>query len=550
MSLKLAIETTYDGQGFAALDKAQQQAATGTRKLNDATIIANSKAHDSLKKTAQVGTATFASVRAAAQTAGAAMGPVAGSIASVFTSLTAGGLVAAGVSLALGGLGYVISQYGKRAKEAAEFQIQLNDAIKQGSLESIESMLIKARELESVLSSKIEQTKEEIDTMAESGVHGRNLSAVYANLARDLESAKNRTKDLENAQRSLLSMSPQFGPGDEEGARQWRMANYKKELDNKEAASKAAEATREANYKRHIDYIHQNAMRLTNLDIQETKKREAAFNAHLDVIHYRAMRSTNAQLTESARVTQAQNEEYQKNISNFYEASEAIWAGWDTALSGMMSGTMRAREISRAVWTSVSQSFIQQISRMMWAKLASLNAISAAEKTHAATSSALEQRQTTLSIGRATMQALSWLKAAAAKLAAWFASLGPFGLIALGGSIAAMVAIIRATRMQSGGVVPGRGFGDRTPAMLEPGEFVVNRRAAQNNRSTLEAMNSGRPISNSSTANVTANISVNGNMNAGEMLSFREQLRMHLKSVFEELAYNGSFRPGLVGRAV
>ena len=47
-------------------------------------------------------------------------------------------------------------------------------------------------------------------------------------------------------------------------------------------------------------------------------------------------------------------------------------------------------------------------------------------------------------------------------------------------------------RMAQGGTVPGSGNGDTVAAMLTPGEFVVNKKAAKENSATLQAMNSGR----------------------------------------------------------
>ena len=46
-------------------------------------------------------------------------------------------------------------------------------------------------------------------------------------------------------------------------------------------------------------------------------------------------------------------------------------------------------------------------------------------------------------------------------------------------------------KMASGGVVPGSGNSDKVPAMLTPGEFVVNKKAASQNQSLLEMMNGG-----------------------------------------------------------
>ncbi len=58
----------------------------------------------------------------------------------------------------------------------------------------------------------------------------------------------------------------------------------------------------------------------------------------------------------------------------------------------------------------------------------------------------------------------------------------------------------------TGGWVGGSGHGDSIPAMVTPGEFVVNRQAAATNASALTAMNSGR----GAMANVNVSISLPG----------------------------------------
>jgi TP901 family phage tail tape measure protein len=47
----------------------------------------------------------------------------------------------------------------------------------------------------------------------------------------------------------------------------------------------------------------------------------------------------------------------------------------------------------------------------------------------------------------------------------------------------------------SGGTIPGVGNRDTVPAVLTPGEFVVNKKATQENFSLLHAINSGKPVS-------------------------------------------------------
>ncbi len=47
-------------------------------------------------------------------------------------------------------------------------------------------------------------------------------------------------------------------------------------------------------------------------------------------------------------------------------------------------------------------------------------------------------------------------------------------------------------KLATGGQVPGQGHGDTVPAMLTPGEFVINKTIAQPTRAFLEALNSGQ----------------------------------------------------------
>lgn len=57
-----------------------------------------------------------------------------------------------------------------------------------------------------------------------------------------------------------------------------------------------------------------------------------------------------------------------------------------------------------------------------------------------------------------------------------------------------------------GGWISGQGTKDSVPLVGAPGEFIVNRRAAAENRDQLEAMNSGRSIRAGGGAQVTYNI--------------------------------------------
>ena len=47
-------------------------------------------------------------------------------------------------------------------------------------------------------------------------------------------------------------------------------------------------------------------------------------------------------------------------------------------------------------------------------------------------------------------------------------------------------------RFQTGGKIPGFGGGDTQPALLEKGEYVINKHSTANNRQLLDAINGGR----------------------------------------------------------
>ena len=59
------------------------------------------------------------------------------------------------------------------------------------------------------------------------------------------------------------------------------------------------------------------------------------------------------------------------------------------------------------------------------------------------------------------------------------------------GTVQGAATQMRPKYFQSGSRVPGSGTGDIVPAMLEPGEYVVNRKAAENNMPLLNSLNFG-----------------------------------------------------------
>jgi hypothetical protein len=69
----------------------------------------------------------------------------------------------------------------------------------------------------------------------------------------------------------------------------------------------------------------------------------------------------------------------------------------------------------------------------------------------------------------------------------------PAGAVAaFAASAAAFTAAGFIRSLKEGGLIPGYGGGDTVPVMLEPGEMVIRKEAARENRPLLEAMNTGR----------------------------------------------------------
>jgi TP901 family phage tail tape measure protein len=90
------------------------------------------------------------------------------------------------------------------------------------------------------------------------------------------------------------------------------------------------------------------------------------------------------------------------------------------------------------------------------------------------------------------------------------------------------------TGFNSGGPVPGSGNTDTVPAMLTPGEFVVNKKAASQNQGILEMMNGGK---------------VQGYEDGGEVLTRRQRIASRAKSIGKGVGVSSLVGMG-IGQAV
>jgi hypothetical protein len=108
------------------------------------------------------------------------------------------------------------------------------------------------------------------------------------------------------------------------------------------------------------------------------------------------------------------------------------------------------------------------------------------------------------------------MSTAQAVMQAWATSpiLAPFLSAVIAATSAVQLGSVASTqnpyRRNVGGWIPGNGFTDDKPALLTGGEFVVNRTAARENASALEAINSGQIAQNTKPGNIY--ITIEGNL--------------------------------------
>jgi hypothetical protein len=134
------------------------------------------------------------------------------------------------------------------------------------------------------------------------------------------------------------------------------------------------------------------------------------------------------------------------------------------------------------------------------------------------------------------------MQEAFAKLVKFYAFLGPFApfaaLATVGVSMALISQIPKMVKMQSGGLVPGSGFGDRVPAMLEPGERVVNRQQYAANAPAIESA-----IRGGGTRNNYVTIHADKESTVGDMLRLEGLIERLIVPAIERALDEGRFRP-------
>ena len=230
------------------------------------------------------------------------------------------------------------------------------------------------------------------------------------------------------------------------------------------------------------------------------------------------------------------NEAYSAEYSAFMERTSAIQAASSTAMQSILNEEMSGSQRLKAIWQSFASAAISQIGRKLWVQLAADQAGVASAEAAAAETAAIEQKSLLATLAKEAT-------AIAAKIIKFYASLGPFAIPAAAATLVGIWAFVKNVKMQEGGLVPGYGFGDRIPALLEPGEFVVRREVTQRNISTLQSMNAGGSAQGGITIG-TIQVNSERHLSYGDMLNIRRMVEDLLPEAIEKAVNSRSLRPG------
>lgn len=241
-----------------------------------------------------------------------------------------------------------------------------------------------------------------------------------------------------------------------------------------------------------------------------------------------------------------------------WQEEEAVWQGhlgsmsaaYDTFTNTLLNTDMTGKQRARAMLNSAGAAFIQDIGARLKHAIAAELLILKTKTMATAAGAAADSAGTAVQVANSQTRAAAESTSLAAKVYAFYASLGPFGVPAAAATLAVMFAGITsfASKFASGGPVPGRGSGDTVPAMLTPGEFVVNRNAAQANLPLLSAINSGRGGSvRLGGGGPVIHIHTDRDASTADVLRLRSLFDQWLAPALEAATERGAFSPGYAG---
>jgi len=213
----------------------------------------------------------------------------------------------------------------------------------------------------------------------------------------------------------------------------------------------------------------------------------------------------------------------------FMQHTQFLQSTYAFAVQSIGNTEMTGKQRREAIWAAFKSNAISQIAQITGKYIFDELAKSAAAVKGLVSTAAANTIATAADRANAKIVQTGWMQAAYAKFLAFYAFAGPAAPALAGAQVMQGLAAMQAINVagfQHGGIVPGSGFGDRVPAMLESGEGILTRQAMQKNPGAMEAMNSGKQVGGGNNVSVTLNLD-------GEGISL--QRKIEIRDFIEEI---------------
>jgi hypothetical protein len=422
----------------------------------------------------------------------------------------------------------------------------LNAEFKFKSVEDYNNEITKLNELIAATSDSaiVGQAKEKIKSLTEE-IHRLSL-AVSADYGKDIVVTTTVENDYRPFKVPEAPEMPSLGVSHMQVLAQ-QLADEQKRLDAEVTAARYVE----------------NAKRLANEQLtveQELAVYQQGLNLGMSADAAAEIAKTSKTQEEANNRVAIWQDEYSKmrGVLNVFEGT------FNASTDALLNTDMNWKQKRNAIWKAASGEVINLIKKEVSQHIFGALAKAAADKAAAASGIAASTAATNVEKGNAITVMLAWIKAAYMKLLAFFSFSGPLAPVLAGGvivaSFAAIAALVGAAlRMNKGGLVPGYGNGDTVPAMLTPGEYVINREAAQRNMGILQQINTGRGVYQGQSSYKTSNIfhehhAMNVTISTPDTFSemqryeLRRTIRDMIDTEYEKAIEDRRFRPEYLNR--
>ncbi len=540
------------GKSESAFGKLASDAKTANVESTKAFAQAGSKTEDAFKKVSTSGRIAFQGIGSAAGQAGNALGPLTTGVNAMFASLASGGLIMVAVSAGLTGLGFLISQFTKQAREAKQVNDEFATSLEKTGTASL------------ALYDKLAQVQDGLDQtqlrMREyQRQWGDGMIAVFNVTTGQWERvsgaiAKEMSGIGDNVNATHRTIEQIFR--DTRG-----VAYYTNAIaDLKAALKETSDEVMRGNLRAQIKALNDEMLALTTapkatfkpllipplvvaVDYKVNPFGEA--ESEQDKIMREAHDRLNADFAASDdRYAAKKQADRVNDVQNFYASTAVMQAAYGTFINSLSDSEMTGKQRREQIWKSFVSSSISEGGRLLMSvvageKLKQASFIQTAAVGIAATTAAIAKE-----LAAAALAVIAWMKVAFAKLTAFFGFLGPFAPAAAAGVVGAafglMQSVVGAIKMQRGGIVPGFGAGDRVPALLEPGERVINREVYRANAPQIERAIQGNRGGN------TINVYPERRMSIGDILDIERMIEDRIPAALERALDRGTLRTGLV----